>query len=44
MKRNQLVTIVVDEPIYVSSLSKDELKDLSTTVREIIEKNYNKIK
>lgn len=44
MKRNQLVTIVVDEPIYVSSLSKEELKDLSTTVREIIENNYRKIK
>lgn len=44
MKRNQLVTVVVGEPIYVSSLSKEELKDLSTTVREIIENNYRKIK
>lgn len=44
MKRNQLVTVVVDGPIYVSSLSKEELKDLSTTVREIIENNYRKIK
>lgn len=44
MKRNQLVTVVVDEPIYVSSLSKEKLKDLSTTVREIIENNYRKIK
>ena len=44
MKRNHLVTVVVDEPIYVSSLSKEELKDLSTTVREIIENNYRKIK
>ena len=44
MKRNQLVTIVVDEPIYVDSLSKDEVKELSTTVREIIENNYKKIK
>ena len=44
MKRNQLVTVVVDKPIYVSSLSKEELKDLSTTVREIIENNYRKIK
>ena len=44
MKRNQLVTVVVDEPIYVSSLSKEEPKDLSTTVREIIENNYRKIK
>lgn len=44
MKRNQLVTVVVDEPIYVSSLSKEQLKDLSTTVREIIENNYRKIK
>ena len=44
MKRNQLVTIVVDEPIYVDSLSRDEVKELSTTVREIIENNYKKIK
>lgn len=44
MKRNQLVTVVVDEPIYVDSLSNDELKDLSTRVREIIENNYKKIK
>lgn len=44
MKRGQLVTLVVDEPIYVDSLSKDEVKDLSTRVREIIEKNYKKIK
>lgn len=44
MKRNQLVTIVVDEPIYVADLPKEELKELSTRVREIIENNYNKIK
>jgi 1-acyl-sn-glycerol-3-phosphate acyltransferase len=44
MKRGQLVTLVVDEPIYVDSLSKEEVKDLSTRVREIIEKNYKKIK
>ncbi len=44
MKRNQLVTVVVDEPIYVDSLSNDELKELSTKVREIIEDNYKKIK
>lgn len=44
MKRNQLVTVVVDEPIYVDSLSNDELKKLSTKVREIIEDNYKKIK
>lgn len=44
MKRGQLVTLVVDEPIYVDSLSKEEVKDLSTKVREIIEKNYKKIK
>ena len=44
MKKNQLVTIVVDEPIYVDSLSNDELKDLSTRVRRIIENNYKKIK
>lgn len=44
MKRNQMVTVIVDEPIYVSSLSKEEIKDLSTRVREIIENNYKKIK
>lgn len=44
MKRNQLVTIIVGEPIYVDSLSNDEIKELSTKVREIIEKNYKKIK
>ena len=44
MKRNQLVTIIVGEPIYVYSLSNDEIKELSTKVREIIEENYKKIK
>lgn len=44
MRRNQLVTVIVDEPIYADSLSKDEVKDLSTKVREIIENNYKKIK
>ncbi|MCF2628459.1 lysophospholipid acyltransferase family protein [Fusobacterium mortiferum] len=44
MKRNQLVTIIVGEPIYVDSLSNDEIKELSTKVREIIEENYKKIK
>ncbi|STO32313.1 1-acyl-sn-glycerol-3-phosphate acyltransferase [Fusobacterium necrogenes] len=44
MRRNQMVTIVVDEPIYINSLSKDEVKELSTTVREIIKSNYEKIK
>lgn len=44
MKRNQLVTIIVGEPIYVDSLSNDEIKELSTKVREVIEKNYKKIK
>ena len=29
MKRNQLVTIIVGEPIYVDSLSNDEIKELS---------------
>ena len=37
MKRNQLVTIIVGEPIYVDSLSNDEIKELSTKVREVIE-------
>lgn len=44
MKRNQLVTIIVGEPIYVDSLSNDEIKKLSTKVREVIEENYKKIK
>ena len=44
MKRNQLVTIIVGEPIYVDSLSNDEIKELSTKVREVIEENYQKIK
>lgn len=44
MKRHQLVTIVIDEPIYMDRLSKDEVKDLSTKVREIIENNYKKIR
>lgn len=44
MKRNQLVTIIVGEPIYVDSLSNDEIKELSTKVREVIEENYRKIK
>lgn len=44
MKRNQLVTIIVGEPIYVDSLSNDEIKELSTKVREVIEENYKKIK
>lgn len=44
MKRNQLVTIIVGEPIYVDSLSNDEIKELSTKVREVLEENYKKIK
>ena len=44
MKRNQLVTIIVGEPIYVASLANDEIKELSTKVREVIEENYKKIK
>lgn len=44
MKRNQLVTIIVGEPIYVDSLSNDEIKELSTKVREVIEENYKNIK
>lgn len=44
MKRNQLVTIIVGEPIYVDSLSNDEIKELSTKVREVIEENYKKMK
>ena len=44
MKRNQLVTIIVGEPIYVDSLSNDEIKELSTKVREVIEENAEYVK
>lgn len=43
MNRGQLVTLVVDEPIFVEELSKDELKDLNERVRDIIVKNFNEI-
>lgn len=43
MNRNQLVTLIVDEPIFVEELSKDELKDLSKIVRDIIVKNFEEI-
>lgn len=44
MKRHRKVTVVIDKPIFVSELSKDELKDLSVKVREIIVSNYESIK
>lgn len=43
MNRNQKVTVVIDEPIYVKKLSKDELTVLSKTVQEIIIENYKAI-
>lgn len=44
MARGKKVTLVVDEPIFVKSLSKDEEKVLATTVRDKIVENFEKIK
>ena len=44
MARGKKVTLVVDEPIFVKNLSKDEEKVLATTVRDKIEENLEKIK
>lgn len=43
MNRNQKVTVIIDEPIYVKKLSKDEVGVLNKTVQNIIENNYNSI-
>lgn len=43
MARGKKVTLVVDEPIFVKELSKDEEKVLATTVREKIVENFEKI-
>lgn len=42
--RGKKVTLVVDEPIFVKNLSKDEEKVLATTVRDKIVENFEKIK
>lgn len=44
MVRGKKVTLVVDEPIFVKNLSKDEEKVLATTVRDKIVENFEKIK
>ena len=44
MARGKKVTLVVDEPIFVKNLSKDEEKVLATTVRDKIVENFEKIK
>lgn len=43
MARGKKVTLVVDEPIFVKNLSKDEEKVLATTVRDKIVENFEKI-
>lgn len=42
MKRHQEVEVIIDTPIYVDKLSKEDKKNLSTKVRSIILKNYSK--
>lgn len=44
MARGKKVTLIVDEPIFVKNLSKDEEKVLATTVRDKIVENFEKIK
>ncbi len=44
MARGKKVTLVVDEPIFVKNLSKDEEKVLATAVRDKIVENFEKIK
>lgn len=43
MARGKKVTLVVDEPIFVKNLSKDEEKVLATIVRDKIVENFEKI-
>lgn len=43
MKRHQRVDVVIDRPIFVSELSRDEVKELSVRVKQIIEDNYKSI-
>jgi len=43
MHRGKNVKIFVDNPIHVNELSREELKELDTVVREIIVKNYENI-
>ena len=44
MARGKKVTLIVDEPIFVKNLSKDEEKVLATIVRDKIVENFEKIK
>ena len=43
MARGKKVTLIVDEPIFVKNLSKDEEKVLATIVRDKIVENFEKI-
>ena len=43
MNRGKLVTLVVDEPIFVEDIPKEELKNLNIKVRDIIVRNFEAI-
>ena len=43
MNRGQLVTLVVDEPIFIEDIPKEELKNLNTKVRDIIVRNFEAV-
>lgn len=43
MNRGQLVTLVVDEPIFIEDIPKEELKNLNTKVRDIIIRNFEAV-
>lgn len=38
--RNKKVKLIIEKPVYVSELSQEERKNLSSTVRDIVAKNY----
>lgn len=44
MSRGKSVTLVVDEPIHMDTLTKEEIKGLSSRVSDIIKNNYSHIK
>lgn len=43
MNRGKLVTLIVDEPIFVEDIPKEELKNLNIKVRDIIVNNFEAI-
>ncbi|MDU1911802.1 lysophospholipid acyltransferase family protein [Fusobacterium sp.] len=43
MNRGQLITLIVDEPIFVEDIPKEELKNLNMKVRDIIVRNFEAI-